>query len=175
MCNFDVIAGGYKAYSQYQEGLAQKNYYDYLAQNSRTEAEYALQVAGQQETMVQDKAAQEGKQQKISAAKLNAAQRVALAENGIGLDSVTAQDITENSFSNQQLDEQMIRYNADLQGWQIRTEGLYKNWAANAQALQYSMAGKNAKAAGKREAIGTLLSTAAQVQKQATQAAAGGA
>lgn len=156
-----VGAGGYAAYNQYQQGLAQNSYYQYQAEQSRTEGQSAIEAGNKQSNLIQDVAAAEGKQFKTNAAEFNAATRAQLAANGV--QGVTASDIVSDNLSQQDLDEMAIRYNADVKSWEVHNEAENKNWALRVQADQEDYAGKEAKRAGKTQAIGTLLSTAASV------------
>lgn len=163
-----VAAGGYSAYSQYQQGVAQKKYYNAMADQSNLEGEAKLAVAQKQSELVQDQAAQQGKQASIKGAQLNATQVADEAANGVT--GVTAQDIASDTFSKQKQDEIAMRYNADTKSWDIMTQGNYDKFAADQQDNQYRVAGANAKAAGKIAMTGTILSTAASVASTAMMA-----
>lgn len=155
-------AGGFTAYSQYQQGAAQKRYYDYQSQQSILQGEASLAAAQQQSNLVQDQQEQSGKQLAINQAKLQGAQTVAMATNGTQ-NGVTAQDIKSDTLTTAQQDEAALRYNADTKSWSIVAQGNYDKFAADQQAIQDRYAGKNALQAGKIAAVGTLLSTAASV------------
>lgn len=170
-----VAGGASSAYSQYQTGAAQNKYYNQMAENSNTEAGYALAEGQQalkagelQSKLIQDTQAQEGKALKTQHAEFNAASRAALAANGVY--GVTAQDIETSNISKERLDEMALRYNADVKSWEVGVDAQYKNqgkkysaWQSNIQADQYRYQGKAAAYAGKVGAFTTLLSTAASV------------
>lgn len=78
----------------------------------------------------------------------------------MGIQGVTAEDIANDTFNKQRLDELAIRYNADVKSWETNTQAANQNWAAQTQANQYRYAAKNAKHAGKIAAFTTLLGTA---------------
>lgn len=181
-----AVGGGLTAYSQYATGASQKNYYDYMAQNATTEAGYAraegeqaLRAGELQSKLIQDTAAQQGKQLKTSQAEFNASTRANLAASGVY--GVTAEDITKSNLSKEKMDELALRFNADTQSWQAITESRYKNqakqyqaWQSNVAADQYLYQGKAAKYAGKVNAFSTLLATAAAVGTMAAGGLGGG-
>lgn len=168
-----VAAGGYTAYSQYQTGAAQNKYYQYMADNARQEGQYAIKQGEAQVTAIQDQAKLQGTALSTQQAEFNATQRATMAASG--LTGVTAQDIISSTFTKEQLDKTLLRYNADLKGYGVKGEAAYKNWASNVQADQYVYQGKAAKYAGKTSAFSTLLTTAASVAAIGLLAPAGAA
>lgn len=168
MCLPQIASIAFSAYSQYQQGVAQSRMYDYQAAAAKQEGEAALKRGETRAGLVQDAAKDQGKQQARSAAQLSASQKAALAANGIDLSSVTAQDITLDTSNKVAMDEMAIRHNADLESWSVKNEGIYSNWQKQTEATQHSLASKNAKKAGKREAFGTILGGAAQISTMAS-------
>jgi hypothetical protein len=169
MCNPAIVvgamaaAGATQAYGQYQEGIAANKMYQYQANQERQQGAAALARADKQSQLIQDSAKFEGKQQKIKAAETMASQRAAMTAMGMDASSVTAGDIASSSLSKSALDEMAIRYNADAKSWATTEEGKYANWTAQNQANMFSSSGKSAKKAGKMNAFGTLLGTAANI------------
>ena len=158
-----VVSGAYQAYSQYQQGSAQKKYYDAQADANTRQGEEIEKAANKQSGLIQDKAARDMARQKTQAQALSSSQRAALAANGIDLSSVTALDIASDTIAKSKMDEMALRFNSDVQSWQVTEDAKYKNWALQTQAEQMRGAGRMAKQAGKQQAVGTLLSTAASV------------
>lgn len=170
-----LASGATTAYSQYQTGAAQNKYYNYMAENSNTEAGYAVAQGQQaikngelQSKLIQDQASAEGKSLKTQQAEFNASQKATLAANGVY--GVTADDIQNNTLSKEKLDEMTLRYNADVKSYEVTTDASYKNqayqyqaWQSNVQADQYRYQGKASAQAGKTQAFTTLLSTASSV------------
>lgn len=156
-----AAAGGFSAYSQLQQGTALNKYYQSQAAQSRAEGENALQLAEKQSNLIQDSAKEEGKQLKTQQAELLASQRAALAANGVY--GVTAEDITSNTLSKQQMDELALRYNADIRSWDVRNQGKYADYSKRQEANTLDYQGKMAKASSRKEAFSTLLSTAGTV------------
>ena len=156
-----VAGGAMQAYGKYKEGVAESKYYTYQQDQARQSAELALRQGDAQSTAIQNTAKQEGKQLALNQAEFNASQRAQMAANG--LTGVTAEDITNDTFSKEKLDELVLRNNADLKSWEVNEEAKNRNWALNTEAGQYGLASKNAKSAGKRNAFSTLLNTATSV------------
>ena len=167
MCSGALVLGGlqvasglYQAQAQYQAGVQQKAYYDYLAETSRIEGEQALKTGQKQSEVIQDVQKVKGKELAKTQAQQRATQEVQLAATGVPSTSVTAQDIGASTIDVQKLDELALRYNADVRSYETMQDATYRNWAANVQAGQYTMAGDYAKQAGKIGAFQTLLGTA---------------
>lgn len=160
-----VATGAYTAYNQYSAGRAEQNYNNAQAFQQDQQGKMALQQGERQSTAIQDTAKIQGKQFKTEAAQYNASQRAALAANG--LQGVTAEDIQSDTINKQKLDEAAIRYNADVKSWESNENAKNENYAYQEQAKGYRNAGRNARAAGKREAFTTLLGTASSVASSA--------
>ncbi len=154
-----VASGGFQAYNQYKQGVAESKYNNYLATQSENEGKAALAAGQKQSELVQDSAKEQGKSFKRGAAEFNSAQRAAMA--AMGVEGVTAEDVASDTFNKQRMDELAIRYNADVKSWETTTQAANQNWQSQEQAKQYRYAAKNAKQAGKTAAFTTLLSTAA--------------
>lgn len=165
-----AASGGYSAYNQYQQGAAQNKYYQAQADQARAEGVNALALADKQSNLIQNTAAQEGKQLKTQQAEFNATTNATLAANGV-YGGTTAENIASSNFSKQQLDEMTLRFNADSKSWEAQTQGQYNKYAKDVQAGDLSYQGKLAKSTGAKNAFSTLLSTAAQT---ASLAATGG-
>ena len=152
-----AVSGGIQAYSQYQQGAGQAALYNSQADAARLQGQQVMQTADLQSRAIQDTAKVQGKQQAQSSAKALASQRAAMAAAGMDPGSVTAADIRLDSLSNAKMDEEMIKYNANLRSWEIETGSSQENWALQTQATQYNQAAGNAKKAGKINANSSLL------------------
>jgi hypothetical protein len=168
-----AAAGGTQAYGQYQSGVAQNKMYQFQADQNRMEGNLAVTRGQKQSELIQDTASREGKRLKTDQAGFSASQRAAMAASGVT--GVTAQDITSDSFSKQRLDELALRYNYDTKSYEVTEGAKYQKYALDTQADQLSLAGKNAKKAGKMNAFGTLLSTAASMAMMGMMAGGAGA
>lgn len=156
-----AAGGGYSAYNQYKEGSAANKYYQYQADQAEQEAQNAEKQGALQSKLIQDSAKEQGKNLKTSQAEFNASQKVALVSSGQS--GATAEDIVSDSQRKQNMDEALLRYNADAKSWEVQNQMRNNAWATRVQADQYRYAGKNAKAAGKRKSFSTLLGTATKV------------
>lgn len=157
-----IAAGGtYTAVNQYKEGVAADKYYQYQADQTNQEAAAVMRQGEQQSNLIQDTAKSQGKELKFGQGEFNASNKVLAA--AMGMSGGSLEDAVSNNLNKQQMDEALLRYNADVKSWETREGAKNKNWALGVQADQLRYAGKNAKSAGKRQAIGTLLGTAASV------------
>jgi len=147
--------------NQVAAGKAQQGYMNYIAESKYQQGQAAIAQAQAQSTAFQDTAKIEGKQLKTSQAEFNSSQRAAMAAAGV--QGGTAEDIIGNTLTKQQMDEAIIRYNADIRSWEANTQAQYDNYALQTEAESYRIAGRNARTAGKRQAFATLLGTAAMV------------
>jgi len=158
-----AASGAMSAYSQYQQGMTQGRYYNYMADQSRIEGKAALDRAGRQSELIQDSAKYEGMIQAEKSAEFTASQKAAMVANGVDLGSGSASDIIRSSMSKEKMDEAAIRYNAEMKSWATMEEGKIQNWQSNIEANNYNFAAKQAKSAGKTSAAVTLLGTAASM------------
>ncbi|NJO00346.1 MAG: hypothetical protein HC880_00520 [Bacteroidia bacterium] len=153
-----VAAGAYNAYNENENAKAQQQYYNHLAAQNEAQGRFEINRGNVQSKAIQDVAKEQGKQFQSDAARQNSSQRAQLAAQGIT--GVTAEDISNDSFNRQKLDELSLRYNADVKSYEVLTDAQYKKYALDSQASQYRFAGEQARAAGKRNVFQTLLGTA---------------
>lgn len=170
------VAGGVQsAIAENEKGKAEEKYYKFLAGQKDQQAILALQRADQSSKIIQDRAASEIGQMKDEASRLRGRQKTALVANGVGLGSVTALDLMEDSDRTAFLDEIAVRYNADSNSWVARTEGANEAWAARSEASSLRTAGKNAREAGRMNAVSSLLGSATTVASTGLQMGSKGA
>jgi len=158
-----VAAVGTQAYSQYKQGSETNKAYRRQAELTEMQGEQQYKAGQKQSELIQDSAKQEGKAQKLQEAQIFSAQRAALAANGIDLSSVTAQDITSDSFNKAKIDEMNMRYNADINSWTTMENARQKRWSSKLEASQLRYSGKQAKRAGTMQAFTTLAVGAAKM------------
>lgn len=178
-----AAAGGYAAYNQNQQGKAQAKMYEYqeslsnenkklTEQTAKTQSELIQKTSERNIHATQGAAAEESKKLSRIISSVSGTQRAATGALRIG--GVTAADIIKDTFDKSQLDQAAIRYNADVRSWEyaenakaqvwsVGEEARNRVWAMGEEAKQFSVAAKYARRAGRRQAIGTLLSTAASV------------
>jgi hypothetical protein len=168
-----ATAGGYQAYSQVQEGKAQRSYYNYLAAGNEVEAQLAERQGNTNDTIAQNEGAMKSKEVARQIAGAKGTQTAAIAAN-MGAGSTTAEDILGDTFDKGQLDQQMVRYNADMKSYEAQTTAKMSAWGSREQAKTNTWQGKVAAAAGKKAAIGTLITTAASVASMGAGLGGGG-
>jgi len=158
-----VVAGGYTAYSSYQQGAASKAFQNYQAQQQEVDAQAAYAVGQAQSQQV----AQQGEITSQTLAFKNAQEigkmRADESANGITANSVTAENLEVNSFNKGNRDESILNYNAQNQIWSIKTAASEQAFTDTQQSALDTIQGENEMAAGEMNATGTLLSTAATV------------
>jgi hypothetical protein len=155
-----AIGGGVSAYGQYQSGQAQKKMMNYQADVANQQSVLAQRTAEQKSQLTQTQAMLDTKQLQRKYSILEGTQKAARAASGVGGGSVSEGDIATDTFKTQSLDEQMIRYNADLKSWDLQQHAGMEVWGLGAEAEMDRMAGKNAAKAGTTAAVGTVLQTA---------------
>lgn len=180
------IAGGVmQAGAQRDQAERQNDYYQHIADTTEKQAEllesvserqlgYLKSTNDRQVKYVQDEAAFNTKILRKSLNKTIGSQRAGMAANNIDAGSATAEDIMLDTLKNEQLDELMIRYNADVKAyemnyatevktWELKTKTAMQSWDLYNQAAQYRMAGENGIQAGNTNSFATLLGTAGSV------------
>lgn len=158
-----AIGTGISAYGLYGQGQAQKQMNQYNAVAVQRQAEMTRQAATTNVSLTQTKAMGDTKELQRKYALVEGAQRAARAAQGIGGGSVTEGDIATDTFNTRKLDEDMIRYNADLRSWAIKNQAAGEEWGLKTQAEQYTYAGKDATRAGAIAGTGTIFSGAGNI------------
>lgn len=123
----NIASGMFGAYGQYQQGAMTQDYYDFLARQIERQGQLDAESVREYVRGVA------------------ASQRAAMAASGVSGDSVTAQDILDDTAKKGALDELMILHNAQV------------------EALNARYQGRMGRAAGMMGAATTLLGTAGQV------------
>ena len=169
-----VTSMGMTAYSGYMQGrtqraqgIAQGNYYDYLARQNELEAQEALKQGNLQAKMIQDVGKEEMKALKREQAQLSSSQIAKMVAQGLDISSVSAQDISTSTYDTQRLDELALAYNNDIKTWGVQTEASYKDWSLRTQAESNRYAGRYARQAGRIAMKNTYLKTGASLLGQA--------
>lgn len=145
------IAAGVSAVGAIAQGNAQKAQADSQAEAAQYNATIANQNA---DTALQAGNANEEAQRRKSAAELGQ-QRAGMAENGIGLDSGTATDLTESSAMNAELDALNARYNGQVQARDYKAQAAL----GQQQASSSRAAGQAAQTSGYLTAGASALSS----------------
>ena len=153
-----VVGGAISAYSMYAQGQAQKKQMAYQSQVAQRQAEMAQRAADQNIRLTQYQASEDTKALQRKYMVLQGAQKAAFGAE-IGGGSVTEGDIATDTFNTRTLDEQNIRWNADIKSWALRNQAAGEVWGLQTQSDQFTYAGKNAAKAGTIGAVGTIFSS----------------
>lgn len=143
------LGTAFTAYGQIQQGKAQQAQYNYQAAVDRNNAVIAERLAKDAE----DRGKKEEQQQRQGVRQLIGQQRSAFAGNGIDLGSMNVTDTTADTALLGELDALTIRNNAEREAYGFRVQGM--NYTASAG--MNTLAGRNARSAGKMGAISTVL------------------
>lgn len=143
-----VAAGGAIA-----QGHAQNQQAKYQSAVERNNS----QIATWQAQDAQQRGQIEEQRQRLATARLRGTQRVAMASNGVELDSGSSLDVLMDTAQLGELDALTIRANAERESYSHQTQS--SNLLA--QSALTRSAGRNAATAGYINAGSTLLSTAA--------------
>lgn len=152
------VGGAFSAYSSYQAGQDQNEYYKHLARQNEREAEIVERAGQRQADYIQDQASRDSARVSEEAKRVDATQRAIMAANGVY--GVTAEDIALDTLSKADKDRLAVRYNADLRTFETQQETGYRAANLRYEAGMNRAAGKNAKAAGYMNAGVGLLNAA---------------
>lgn len=155
-------AGGVMGtYGSYENGMAQSDYYKYLASQNRTQAGLVQQQADQQSNIDEDQGAFELKMQTRKTQEIEGAQTAAEGANGTA-GGATSADIASDTFDKAKLDQMAIKHNADMKVWQTQNQAKLQEWNLQNEASGNEAAAKEAKRAGKVGAVTSLIGGAGQ-------------
>ena len=147
-------------------GKSQRDYYNYIADQNKQQAETAIKIGEARSNASQDYGAIEASGAGKRAASISASQTAAQAANGVA-GSVTAADVLSDTATKANMDQQLIRYNADQKSWEAKTNADYQSWDYRNQEGQNRVAGKNAYNAAKIQSRTSLLQGAGSVLNSA--------
>jgi hypothetical protein len=158
-----AIAGGMSAYSQYQQGKMNEQYYNYLGNQADKQADQVDKTTDEQLSIINmDAGRQENKVIENSNQTISS-QKAAMAANGVYSDSGTFSDVVGDSVDKRALDEAAIKYNADQASYVTKRQAINQKLELRSQAITARMQGSNARTAGNIGALTTLVGTAANV------------
>jgi len=162
-----AVGGGVLgAYGQYQQGVSQNKYYQYLAKQNEKQAIEVKKAAKEEVGFIQDVAAEQSAQVGDVVEQTLASQKTGLAASNISLSSKTAEDVARATFDAGLKDEAAIRYNADISAWQTTRQATSTAEQLRSQAKAYKKSGRAAGRAGTFGAFSTLLGTGASIYAQ---------
>lgn len=156
-----VLGTGVSAMAAQKAGQDQGAYYNSLAQTNLAEAAETKRVADQNIGSTQMSASEESARIGRQGEQVGAAQQAGEAANGI-IGGTTRQALAQDTFNKNQLDQMLIRYNADAKSTAISNGATFRVGQLKTQAGYYGGAASNAETAGNINAVSTLLGGAAQ-------------
>lgn len=158
------VGGGlYSAYAQGEAGKSQQAYYNYLSSGAKLNAGLAeAGITANREAIGGAEADADRKLHNNINATV-ASQKAALAAGGAGVGSRTGQELIADTENKGNLDEQALRYNADLKAKAATVSGETAALGFETQAVGDTVTGENALAAAKAGQISTVLGTAGSV------------
>ena len=161
-----MAAGGLaSAEGAINSGNAEKNYYSYLAGTANQNAALSLAAGESEARTVGAEEFQQERSLNNQGRAVAGAQRVALASGGAGVGSKTAEQLSADTSSKMALDEQALRYNADVKMKNVLIRGQMGAINDENAAAGYGMAGNNAVSTARTNAFSTILGTGGQVAK----------
>jgi len=163
-----AVGTGLTVYSMQAQAAASQKMAQYQSSVAARQAMLAQRTADENVRATQMQASLDTAQLHRKYAVLAGSQKAASAASGIGGGSVSEGDIATDTFRTQNLDEMMIRLNADLRSWDLTRQGELESWGLGTQATQYKMAGESARAAGNINTAATILQGAGTIAKEYT-------
>jgi hypothetical protein len=157
------VGGGLGIFGTIAGANSENQYYQYLATENEKQAGAVMQTASTQKGLVYDAAGRDTLNVRNQLKAITASQKTGLAASNISLASVTAEDIARDTFNAGNKDEAAIRYNADMQAYQIMNNAQQTKYNLLAQAKGYRQAGENKQTAGYLNAFAGLLNTGSNV------------
>jgi hypothetical protein len=158
-----IAGAGVSAYSAIKQGQDQKRYYDFLAIQNRSQAERAMAAAEEQAGFIQDTAGKNQEELDRQQRLLEGRQKTVLAKGGVWSTSKTAQDIYRDTETQAERDATALRFNANMESWQAKSQAAESARALREQAVGYGMAGSNARTASYWNTASSVLGSATNI------------
>lgn len=155
-----IGSAGVSAYGQYKAGQAQKAAANYQAEVDKRNAVVAQENAN----MERQAGIEEQRRQRLKTAQVIGQQKVAMAANGLDINSGTAADLLKDTAELGELDALMIGYDAERRARNHGVQG--SNFMS--QATLNQMSASNAFKSGLISAGGTMLGGLGKVSDQWT-------
>ena len=149
--------------SQYLAGKQQQAYYKALKENYNTNAEINdIQTARQSAYINESAASQVHHQLREQGADTSASAKAAMAASGMDLSSGSAQAVLSSSERALKEDEDLLRYNAEVQAFENNKQGALESASLRSQAKLAGIAAKQAKYNARFNMWSSLLTGSAQ-------------
>lgn len=140
----------------------QGRYYDFMANQAEEKAQLFKQEGERQSEYAQDEGARLSKQVIQNVKRIEGAQKTSMIAQGISLGSVTAEDITKDTLSKENLDLMAVRYMADLKAYEAKRAGMLQAMNAYYNAAGISLQGDMMSSATRQQAWNSLIGGAGQ-------------
>jgi hypothetical protein len=158
-----VVGGIGSAQSSLQQGYDQKHYYYYMADVNDRQASAVEGSARKAVTYAQDTAARQSKQLSDAVKSVEGTQAAAMAANGVGGGSATAEDVAVDTMNKSMLDQLAIRYSADMESSKIVDDAKIQADDLRSTARLNRMSGDNALRSGQTNALTSIIGSAGNV------------
>lgn len=158
-----VASAAYGAYAVSQEAKSKQDYYSYIAEQNKRQADRTEAAAEDQVSGIQDTAAKNADELSRQARQLVGRQKTVLAKSGVWGSSKTFEDISRDTQTQEGRDAAALRFNADRTSWEARAAAAEQAKALREQAVGYGMSGSMARQAGNFGIGSSLLGGATSV------------
>ena len=148
--------------SQYLAGKQQQAYYKALKENYNTNAEINDIQTARQAAYINESAASQTHQLRAEGEGTAASAKAAMVASGMDLSSGSAQAVLSSSERALKEDEDLLRYQAEVQAFENNKQGALESASLRSQAKTAQIMAHAAKQ-GRLGAWGTLLTGAAQI------------
>jgi len=164
-----VVGGLMQASAQAEGSRANSRYYDSLATSNEEQAEKIMDAAEIQQKYIVTAAAKDTKRKREEFKRTIGLQKVVFASNGIGGGSATAQDVAYDSLERSALDEDLIRYNADVNAKEVFRGSEFQSDQLKTQAKHYRTAARNERGSIDANTTASLIGIGANVGSRIVQ------
>lgn len=149
--------------SQYLAGKQQQAYYKALEENYNTNAEINDIQTARQAAYINESAASQTHQLRAQGEGTAASAKAAMVASGMDLSSGSAQAVLSSSERALKEDEDLLRYQAEVQAFENNKQGALESASLRSQAKTAQIMAHAAAKQGRLGAWGTLLTGAAQI------------
>lgn len=159
-----MLAGGLmNTYAALAGANSQQSYYNYLADLGEQQAGMVERRGERQVSDIMDAASRQSQTVKTRGKQVNSSQRAAMAANGMGAGSASAEDVVYSSEIANENDLRQIGTNANIAATETRYDAAMEAINLRNQAAGNRVAGKYAKATGYTNAATSILNSASSV------------
>ncbi len=158
-----IVGRAVSASAAKEKGASDARYYSHLEGSAREQASLVLATAKAQTGFIAESAARETEAVRTTGRRIRGAQVAGFAASGVGGGSVTTMDVALDTLEREQVDEELIRYNANVVAWETNNQASMTAQGLILEAEGYRMAAGSARRAAKTDMWSTIIGTAADV------------